>query len=79
MRLSKLNIKKINLNNVSAIIDDREDLTIGNRIMDTYVMGIPKMIIIGNHFNGVNYEIEDIKTKEKVHVQFEDVLSVLKN
>ena len=66
-------------NNVSAIIDDREDLTIGNRIMDTYVMGTPKMIVVGNHFNGVNYEIEDIKTKEKVHVQFEDVLSVLKN
>lgn len=66
-------------NNVSAIIDDREDLTIGNRIMDTYVMGTPKMIVVGNHFNGVNYEIEDIKTNEKVHVQFEDVLSVLKN
>ncbi|HHW69588.1 MAG TPA: hypothetical protein GX747_04545 [Tenericutes bacterium] len=39
-------------NNVSAIIDDRDNLTIGNRINDVYVLGTPKIIIIGNKFNG---------------------------
>ena len=49
-------------NNINAIIDDRENLTIGNRINDVYVLGTPKIIILGNKFDGINYEIEDTKT-----------------
>lgn len=49
-------------NNINAIIDDRDNLTIGNRINDVYVLGTPKIIILGNKFDGVNYEIEDTKT-----------------
>ena len=65
-------------NNVNAIIDDRENLNIGNRINDVYVLGTPKMIILGNKFDGVNYEIEDIKTNEKDVVNIDNILSVLK-
>ena len=49
-------------NNINAIIDDRENLTIGNRINDVYVLGTPKMIVLGNKFDGNNLDIEDIKT-----------------
>ena len=49
-------------NNINAIIDDRDNLTIGNRINDVYVLGTPKIIILGNKFDGINYEIEDTKT-----------------
>ena len=65
-------------NNVSAIIDDRENLSIGNRIKDVYVLGTPKMIILGNKFDGMNYEIEDTKTNEKISVNFENLLEKLK-
>ena len=65
-------------NNIPVIIDDREDLTIGNRITDTFVMGTPKLIIIGNKFDGINYELEDTKTNEKVSVTFENLLRELK-
>ena len=52
-------------NNIPAILDDREKLNIGNKINDTYVLGTPKMIILGNKFDGTTYEIEDTKTNEK--------------
>ena len=45
-------------NNIKAIIDDRKDYNIGNRIKDVYALGTPKMIILGNKFDGVNYNIE---------------------
>ena len=65
-------------NNISAILDDRDNLTIGNRINDVYVLGTPKMIIIGNKFDGVNYEIEDTKTNEKITTTIENILEKLK-
>ena len=65
-------------NNISSIIDDRDDLTIGNRIKDVYVLGTPKMIILGNKFDGNTYVIEDTKTNEKIEVEFDNILNVLK-
>ena len=65
-------------NNINVIIDDRDDLNLGNRINDVYVLGTPKMIILGNKFDGINYEIEDTKTNEKMLVNFENILDELK-
>ncbi len=65
-------------NNIPAILDDRDKLTIGNRIKDVYVLGTPKMIILGNKFDGINYEIEDTKTNEKISVKLNEILSKLK-
>ena len=65
-------------NNIPAILDDRDNLTIGNRIKDVYVLGTPKMIILGNKFDGVNYEIENTKTNEKTSVKIDDIISTLK-
>lgn len=47
---------------ISAILDDRKDLGIGNRIKDVYVLGTPKMIVIGKKFDGIHYSVEDTKT-----------------
>ncbi len=66
-------------NKISAIIDDRENLNIGNRINDVYVLGTPKMIILGNKFDGDNYEIEDAKTNQKISTNFENIVGELKN
>lgn len=65
-------------NDVSAIIDDRKDLSIGNRIKDVYVLGTPKMIVLGNKWDGQNYEIEDTKTNEKKTVDFDNILNALR-
>lgn len=62
---------------VPAILDDRDDLTIGNRIKDVSVLGTPKMIILGNQFDGVHYAIEDMKTSQVTTVTTDTILSVL--
>lgn len=36
------------------------------------------MIILGNKFDGINYEIEDIKTNEKNNTTIENILKTLK-
>lgn len=66
-------------NNIKAIIDDRENLGIGNRINDVLMLGTPKMIVIGNKFDSANYEIEDIKTKEKIVLAKEELIGYLTN
>ena len=68
----------LNENGVNAIIDDREGLQFGNRINDVYVLGTPKMIVLGNRFDGVNMEIEDTKTNEKISTTFNEILNILK-
>lgn len=64
-------------NNINSIIDDRENLNIGNRINDVYVLGTPKMIILGKKFDGNNFEIEDTKTNEKTLANYENILEKL--
>ena len=68
----------LNKNNINAILDDREGLTIGNRINDVFVLGTPKMIILGNKFDGTNYEIEDIKTKETQITTIDNIIEAFK-
>lgn len=71
--------QKLTENHIKAIIDDRENLTIGNRINDVFVLGTPKIIIIGNKFDGNIYEIEDTKTHEIDKVSIEEIISYFKN
>ena len=68
----------LNKNNINAILDDREALTIGNRINVVFVLGTPKMIILGNKFDGTNYEIEDIKTKETQTTTIDNIIEAFK-
>lgn len=65
-------------NNINCIIDDRENLTIGNRINDVYVLGTPKMIVLGNHFDGTTYEVEDTKTGDKTELSKEELINFFK-
>ena len=64
-------------NNINAIIDDRDNLSLGSRINDVYVLGTPKMIVLGNRFDGKTYEIEDTKTNDKVSVTIDSILDIL--
>ncbi len=69
--------KYLTNNNIKAIIDDRDDLSIGSRIKDTFVLGTPKLIVIGNKYDGENFEIEDLKTKELLKASKEELINIL--
>ena len=65
-------------NNINALIDDREDLNIGNRINDVYTLGTPRMIILGNKFDKENYEIENTKDSSKQTVNKKEIVKYFK-
>ena len=60
---------------ISAIIDDRENLSLGNRINDVSLLGTPKLIVLGNKFDGKNIEIEDIQLGTKDNIDIDLVLN----
>ncbi len=60
-------------NGVKSIIDDREEYSLGNKIKDVYTLGTPYIIVIGNKFDGLNVEVEDIKTGLKEVVLLDDI------
>jgi len=54
-------------------------MSLGSKINDTYVLGTPKMIILGSKFDKENYEIEDTKANEKEKHTIEKLIERLKN
>ena len=70
--------EELTKNNIKAIIDDRENLTIGNRINDVYVLGTPKMIVLGNKFNNINYEVENTKDSSKTIIKKSEIVEYFK-
>ena len=70
---------EVSKNNIKAIIDDRKNLTIGNRINDVYVFGTPKMIVLGKKFDKQNYEIENTNDSSKEVIKKEEIIKYFKN
>ena len=66
-------------NNINAIIDDRENINIGARINDVYAIGTPKIIVLANKFNGLEYEIEDSKTNEITKIDCSKIIEYFIN
>lgn len=65
--------------NIDCIIDDREKLSLGNRINDVALLGTPKMIVLGSKFDGENYEIEDIRTSHIDKISKKEIVNYFKN
>ncbi len=70
--------KLLNMN-IPCIIDDREKLSIGNKINDTYVLGTPYFTIIGDNYDNENIEIEETKTGNKETVNINDINNYFEN
>lgn len=66
-------------NNIECIIDDRENLSLGNRINDVSLLGTPKLIVLGSKFDNENYEVEDLKSGEKETVEKENIIKYFCN
>jgi len=62
-------------NGVDALWDDR-DLSLGVKIKDMLLCGIPYIVIVGKNSDGVNLEVEVRKTREKVSLSKEQLLSL---
>lgn len=63
--------------NIEALIDDR-NLSLGAKIKDSKLLGIPYMIIIGNNTQDGIYEIEIRKNGQKLYVPFKQLLNLIK-
>ena len=50
--------------NIGAILDDRENITIGAKIKDCKILGTPYLVVLGDKQEGDNIELENIKTGE---------------
>ncbi len=66
-------------NKIDCIIDDRENLSLGNRINDVSLLGTPRMIVLGSKFDNQNYEVEDLKSGTKELVNIDNIVEYLKN
>lgn len=62
---------------VPAIIDDRQNLSMGAKIKDCKVLGTPYMVVLGDKVETGTMEFEDIKTGEKEVISKEELISRL--
>ena len=76
--LAKTLYSKLQENNIGAILDDRENITIGAKIKDTKILGTPYLVIIGDKQEGENVELEDMKTGESQIISIDDLIEKMK-
>lgn len=70
--------EKLQQENIGAILDDREKITMGAKIKDCKILGTPYMIVIGDKQEGDMLEIENIKTGEKEVLSIEKCIEKFK-
>ena len=76
--LAKTLYSKLQENNIGAILDDRENITIGAKIKDTKILGTPYLVVIGDKQDGENVELEDMKTGESQIISIDDLIEKMK-
>ena len=69
---------KLQEQGISAIIDDREKVTLGEKIKDSKILGTPYLTVIGDKQEGEMVELEDAKTGERKTVNIEELINILK-
>ena len=57
--------EKLQKEGIEAILDDRENITIGAKIKDCKILGTPYMIVVGDKQEGDKIEVENNATGEK--------------
>lgn len=69
---------KLNEMNIGAILDDRDNITIGTKIKDCKVLGTPYLAIIGDKLEGDNIELEDISTGKTEIISIDELIEKFK-
>ena len=70
--------EKLQKEGIEAILDDRENITIGAKIKDCKILGTPYMIVIGDKQEGEMLELENIATGDKEILTIEKCIEKMK-
>lgn len=62
---------------IGAILDDRQQTTIGNSIKDAQILGTPYIAVLGDKVKKDEIEIECTKTGKKIIIPKHEILSVV--
>lgn len=65
---------KLKANGIQAILDDRENITIGAKIKDAKILGTPYLVVLGDKQEGDMVEVEDIKTGKKEIITVDELI-----
>ena len=79
----KLNIatsvyQELSTNEVPVLYDDRINLSIGSKIKDSQILGIPYTVVFGKTLEDNHLEIENNKTHEKIKIELNELIPILK-
>ena len=79
----KLNIatsvyQELSTNEVPVLYDDRINLSIGSKIKDSQILGIPYTVVFGKILEDNHLEIENNKTHEKIKIELNELIPILK-
>lgn len=61
--------------NVNVLYDDRKELSIGAKIKDSKILGIPYVVVFGNTIEKGYVTIENNKTNEKIDIPLEQFVN----
>ena len=64
--------------NINAILDDREFVTMGAKMKDCKILGTPYLVVIGDKQEGDMFELENIATGERQIVNQDELIKILK-
>ena len=67
--------EKLQKEGIEAILDDRENITIGAKIKDCKILGTPYMIVVGDKQEGDKIEVENNATGEKELFSIDEYIS----
>lgn len=70
--------QQLNDKNIGAILDDREDITIGAKIKDAKVLGTPYLVVLGDKQDGGNVELENMETGETEIISIDELIEKIK-
>lgn len=78
LKLAKKLYETLQKENINAILDDREFVTMGAKMKDCKILGTPYLVVIGDKQEGDMFELENIATGERQMVNQDELIKILK-
>jgi len=78
LKLAKKLYETLQKENINAILDDREFVTMGTKMKDCKILGTPYLVVIGDKQEGDMFELENIATSERKMVNQDELIKILK-
>ena len=70
--------KELKKTGIDAILDDRDNITLGAKMKDCKILGTPYLAVLGDKQEGDIIEVENIKTGERKNVSLQELINLLK-